>query len=75
MRLDGDYWALNATYLFKAILPVLEKMNEKRGSKSQTRTICEEIARLFNDLKTGVKAKESILATINEELQRISCGS
>jgi len=69
MHLRGDYWALNATYLFKAFLPVLEEMNEKRGSKSPTRTISEEIGRLLSDPNTSPQAKESILAAINEELQ------
>lgn len=44
-------------------------MNEKRGSKSPTRTISEEIGRLLSDPGTSPQAKESILATINEELQ------
>lgn len=69
MHLGGDYWALNATYLFKAFLPVLEEMNEKKQSKRPTRTISEEIGRLLSDPSTSLQAKESILATINEELQ------
>lgn len=69
MHLGGDCWALNATYLFKAFLPVLDEMNEKRGSKNPTRTISEEIGRLLSYPGTSPKAKESILATINEELQ------
>jgi hypothetical protein len=60
----------NATYLFKAFLPVLGEMNDKRGSRNQTRTISEEIGSLLSDPKTDPKAKESILATINEELQK-----
>ncbi len=70
MHLGGDYWALNATYLFKAFLTVLDEMNEKKESKSPTRTISEEIGRLLNDPGTSPEAKESILATINEELQK-----
>ena len=70
MHLGGDYWALNATYLFKAFLPVLEEMNDKRGSKNQTRTISEEIGSLLSNPKIGPKVKESILTTINEELQK-----
>ncbi|MGV8137074.1 MAG: hypothetical protein AB2L20_17820 [Mangrovibacterium sp.] len=69
MHLGGDCWALNATYLFNAFLPVLDEMNEKRGSKSPTRTISEEISRLLSDPGTSPQAKESILVTINEELQ------
>lgn len=37
--LRDDYWALNAIYLFKAFLPVLEEMNEKKANKRRTRTI------------------------------------
>ena len=70
MHLGGDYWVLNATYLFKAFLPVLEEMNDKRGSKNQTRTISEKIASLLSDPGTDTKARESILTTINEELQK-----
>jgi len=70
IHLGGDRWALNATYLFKAFLPVLEEMNEKKESKSPTQTISEEIGRLLSDPGTrSPEAKESILATINEELQ------
>jgi hypothetical protein len=72
MHLGGDCWALNATYVFKAFLPVLEEMNEKRGSKSPTRTISEEIGRLLSDPNTSPQAKDSILATIHEELQNES---
>jgi hypothetical protein len=72
MHLGGDCWALNATYLFKAFLPVLEEMNEKRVSKSPARTISEEIGNLLSDPATSPQAKESILATINKELQNES---
>ena len=72
MHLGDDYWALNATYLFKAFLPVLEEMNEKKESNSPTRTISEEIGSLLSAPGTSPQAKESILATINEELQKES---
>jgi hypothetical protein len=47
-------------------------MNEKRGNKSPTRTISEEIGSLLSDSATSPQAKESILATINKELQNES---
>ncbi|MGV8138560.1 MAG: hypothetical protein AB2L20_25440 [Mangrovibacterium sp.] len=72
MHLGNDYWALNATYLFKAFLPVLDEMKEKKESKRQTCTISEEIGSLLSTPGTSPQAKESILATINEELQKES---
>jgi hypothetical protein len=34
MHLGGDYWALNATYLFKAFMPVLSQIPHLRRQRT-----------------------------------------
>jgi hypothetical protein len=70
MHLGGDYWALNATYLFKALLPVLEKTGEKEAGESQVQTLSEGIGNWLNSKSIRQNAKESILFTLDEELQK-----
>ncbi len=42
--LEGDYWALNATYLFKALIPVLfgnNELIEKEAGETPVQTLSE----------------------------------
>jgi len=69
----GDYWVLNATYLFKALLPVLfgkDESIEKGAGETRVQTLSEGIGSLLESLSYSQKSKESILFTLDEELQK-----
>ncbi len=73
MHLQGDYWVLNATYLFKALLPVLFEKDEadKTGAEeNQVQTLSEGIGRLLSGAAVRQETKESILLRLDEELQK-----
>ena len=60
--LEKDYWALNATYLFKAFLKVLEEMEESRESgENEPKTLSEEIGSFINQPGFSETDKNKIL--------------
>jgi len=73
MHVQGDYWVLNATYLFKALLPVLvekEETGEKGAGESRVQRLSEGIGNLLDSKSVRQNAKESILLALDEEQQK-----
>jgi len=73
MHVQGDYWVLNATYLIKALLPVLvekEETGEKGAGESRVQRLSEGIGYLLDSKSVRHNAKESILLALDEEQQK-----
>jgi len=64
LRLGKDKWVLNATYLFKALLPVLNEMEEERKMK----TISEEFSSIVSKLDKEEEKKE-VLSEIEKQIK------
>ncbi|PXY02582.1 hypothetical protein DF185_00365 [Marinifilum breve] len=64
MRLGNDKWVLNVSYLFKALLPVLIKME----SDKKMETISEEFSTIINKLDKEEDKKE-VLKIIDQEIK------
>jgi hypothetical protein len=68
--LKKDYWALNATFLFKAFLKVMEEMEESRESgKNETKTLAEEIGLFINQPDFSETDKNKILQEVNSQIE------
>ncbi len=68
--LEKDYWALNATYLFKAFLKVLEEMEESRESgENEPKTLSEEIGSFINQPGFSETDKNKILQEVNFQIE------
>lgn len=64
MRLGNDRWVLNVSYLFKALLPVLVRME----SDKKMETISEEFSTIINKLEKEEDKKE-VLKVIDQQIK------
>ncbi|RKD98758.1 hypothetical protein [Marinifilum flexuosum] len=64
MRLGNDRWVLNVNYLFKALLPVLVRME----SDKKMETISEEFSTIINKLEKEEDKKE-VLKVIDQQIK------
>ncbi|WP_321281726.1 hypothetical protein [Marinifilum fragile] len=64
MRLGNDWWVLNVSYLFKALLPVLVRME----SDKKMETISEEFSTIINKLEKE-EDKKKVLKVIDQQIK------
>ncbi|WP_321516249.1 hypothetical protein [Marinifilum fragile] len=64
MRLGNDRWVLNVSYLFKALLPVLVRME----SDKKMETISEEFSTIINKLEKE-EDKKKVLKVIDQQIK------
>lgn len=65
--LKKDYWALNATFLFKSFLKVMEESRE--SGKNETKTLSEEIGSFINRPDFSETDKNKILQEVNSQIE------